>query len=581
MQRQAGLVLVSSVLLLLAPAAARATVTVANTNDSGPGSLREAVATAPGGELIIVPAGTYTLTSESLQINKSLTVVGHATGDTTIRAGGNFGVISAAGPAEVNLSDLTVRDGNIVGSGAGAGIFAVNADLALQRVSVVHNTVDADGAPGSGGGPVSGAGLYFVGPSLEIVDSTVSDNTASAAGGSGKFGGAISGGGIFAVVNAGRVRIASSTIAGNVADARGGQGPASPEQAGGAISGGGYFIVANSPSSSRVDDSTFANNSADASGGPGGPNGAISGGGIFEVTNSAPMTYTNVTITGNVAKFNGASGGAGGGGGIYSVGNQPVSFFNTTIASNRIDGSLASGGGGNADLFNKVFFKDSIVANGSGPSGSENCMLAGGPSSLGFNLDSSDQCGFHGVGDRVNADPQLGPLADNGGPTQTMLPAATSPVVDQGVAVRPEDQREVVRPIDFPSIANAAGGDGSDIGAVELQPASSLKLGKLAKNKKKGTAKVTVSLPTPSAGTLTLTGKGLKKQTKAITGQASIKLTIATKGGAAKSLRKKGKRKVTYEVAYAPTGNAAATRSKSVTLVLKSGKKQRKKKRRG
>ena len=113
----------------------------------------------------------------------------------------------------------------------------------------------------------------------------------------------------------------------------------------------------------------------------------------------------------------------------------------------------------------------------------------------------------------------LGPLQANGGPTQTMLPGRHAPSVvrDSPREPRLTDQRGVFRPIDFPSIANsqAAGADGSDIGAGELQPSNALKLGKLKKNKKKGTATLTVTLPQPSTGTLVLSGKGLKKQTKA------------------------------------------------------------------
>ncbi len=57
----------------------------------------------------------------------------------------------------------------------------------------------------------------------------------------------------------------------------------------------------------------------------------------------------------------------------------------------------------------------------------------------------------------------------NGGPTQTMKPAATSPVVDRGSAFGlGTDQRGSVRPFDAPTIANGSG-DASDMGAVELQ----------------------------------------------------------------------------------------------------------------
>jgi hypothetical protein len=199
----------------------------------------------------------------------------------------------------------------------------------------------------------------------------------------------------------------------------------------------------------------------------------------------------------------------------------------------------------------------------------DNCHLGEEVASAGFNLDSSDQCGFHAVGDKVNTDPQLGPLQANGGLTPTMLPAPTSPAVDQGGGGTTIDQRGVVRPIDFPSIANAPGGDGSDIGAVELQPSNAFSLGKLKKNKKKGTATLEVILPQPSVGTLVLAGKGLKTRTVAIAGQATLKLKVATKGGVAKKLRKKGKRKVQLKVTYTPTGNAAATLTRKAKLLKK------------
>ncbi len=102
---------------------------------------------------------------------------------------------------------------------------------------------------------------------------------------------------------------------------------------------------------------------------------------------------------------------------------------------------------------------NTIVAGGSGPPGTENCAgeLLAPPVSLGFNIDSLDQCGFKAPGDRVNTDPLLGPLAANGGPTETMAPALGSPAIDQGAAFGlSADQRGVVRPIDFPTIPNPA-----------------------------------------------------------------------------------------------------------------------------
>jgi hypothetical protein len=73
----------------------------------------------------------------------------------------------------------------------------------------------------------------------------------------------------------------------------------------------------------------------------------------------------------------------------------------------------------------------------------------------------------------TGASSQLGQLANNGGPTETMLPAITSPVIDQGKAASglTTDQRGDARTVDITSIANVSGGDATDIGAVEL-PAS-------------------------------------------------------------------------------------------------------------
>ena len=53
--------------------------------------------------------------------------------------------------------------------------------------------------------------------------------------------------------------------------------------------------------------------------------------------------------------------------------------------------------------------------------------------SLGYNLSSDDGGGFlTATGDRINTDPKLGPLQDNGGPTFIHLPAADSPAIDAG-----------------------------------------------------------------------------------------------------------------------------------------------------
>src|SRR6202000_2962068 len=72
--------------------------------------------------------------------------------------------------------------------------------------------------------------------------------------------------------------------------------------------------------------------------------------------------------------------------------------------------------------------------------------------------------------DIFGVDPKLGPLADNGGPTETMLPARASPVVNKGAGAATTDQRGDPRPVIYTGVAlsSAPGANGADIGAVEL-----------------------------------------------------------------------------------------------------------------
>ena len=74
------------------------------------------------------------------------------------------------------------------------------------------------------------------------------------------------------------------------------------------------------------------------------------------------------------------------------------------------------------------------------------------------------------TGSPLTADPLLGPLEPNGGPTPTMGLQPGSPAIDAGDSFGlSTDQRGDPRPVDFSGIPNAAGGDGADIGAFEVQ----------------------------------------------------------------------------------------------------------------
>jgi hypothetical protein len=564
------------VAVALVPAAsAQAAITVSNTGDSGPGSLRQAILDAPPGETINVPAGTYTLTSKQLTVEKSLTISGHAASDTIISGGGAFRVIGVGGAGNsVTISGVTIRDGHDNqpgGIAAGAGIGNDEANLTLRNVVVTNNHADASN-PAGPGGIAEGGGVASAGGSLTIEGSAITNNSATAAGGAEKNGpGGIAEGGGLASFGGASLTIRDTNISGNVADVRGGgaKGP------GGIVEGGGAFLEIEPTTAVAISNDTVSANVADASAGAEGPGGIVEAGGLFLDLSQGQVTASNLTIAGNSAHAPGGSAGGivEGGGLLVETGKgATLTLISATIAGNSADaaGGIVEGGNIEPDPGTKI--ANSIVSGGSGGSTGD---CAEKLESLGFNLESADQCGFTAGGDQVNKDPLLGPLQNNGGPAPTMVPAANSPAVDQGAPFGlTTDERGVVRPIDFPTIPNsaAAGANGSDVGAAELQPSNAFTVGKLKKNKKKGIATLTVDLPQPSLGTLTLHGKGLKTQTVAIAGQAELKLKVQGTKKVKKALRKHGKRKVTIEVTYAPTGNSPATQALKAKLVLKHKK---------
>jgi hypothetical protein len=196
------------------------------------------------------------------------------------------------------------------------------------------------------------------------------------------------------------------------------------------------------------------------------------GGGIF---NLGTLNVTNTTISGNQAT---ASSSGGSGGGIYctslnGTGGQ-VTITNSTLTNNTTGlgtgngGGIASGGG-------VVSVRNSIIAMNTSTDGPD---VSGGLTSQGFNLigtnagatitpvQTTDIIGFPGS----TVDPQLGPLQNNGGPTETHALLSGSRAIDKGESSGSAgDQRYFSRPVDLPGVSNASGGDGSDIGAFEVQ----------------------------------------------------------------------------------------------------------------
>ncbi|MFN0037355.1 MAG: hypothetical protein ACKVUS_20035, partial [Saprospiraceae bacterium] len=117
-----GAALLFALFLFAAPAQA-ATLTVTNGSNTGSGSLRNTIASAASGDIIVfsVAVTTVTLTSGELLIDKDLTINGGTNGVTITRSGGTQFRIFNISTGTVSMNKLTISNGN-PGSGQAGGI---------------------------------------------------------------------------------------------------------------------------------------------------------------------------------------------------------------------------------------------------------------------------------------------------------------------------------------------------------------------------------------------------------------------------------------------------------------------------
>jgi Ca2+-binding RTX toxin-like protein len=275
-----------------------------------------------------------------------------------------------------------------------------------------------------------------------VRDSVITNNKATA-------GGSFAGNGAGIQVWSGTLTLISSTVSGNVA-ANGG--------------GGIYFRDTADARASQIVASTISGNSVTGSDGHGG------GIGVDDDHAQGPVMIENSTISGNSAPSIG--------GGIDDFAPSPV----LTIESSTIAGNSAGARGGGIYTGHGVALRNTVVAANTGPDGADLFTHSPGASDAAFSLIQAPVTGsLTSSGPNVlGSDPLLGPLADNGGPTQTRAPAAGSPAIDRGRTTLTSDQRGRPRPIDWLAVPDVKGGNGADIGAVEL-PAPTLRCqGKVA-----------------------------------------------------------------------------------------------------
>jgi CSLREA domain-containing protein len=429
-------------LFTLQPAHAATTYTVNSladtddtTCDAAPDcTLREAINAAnrnPGADIINFSVNGIITTQDGFGILDDVTINGPGSNLLTV-SGNDTGILFVVEtPGTVTFSKLTISHGiGIFGSGGGIsnrGGGTVN----VNNCTLTNNSTTNDG----------GAIYNFQNGTVNVTDSILSNNTSGSRGGGiynegactlnvtnstlNNNSAAIQGGGIY---NGGTATVDSSTISGN----------STPAQGGGIYTGNMLSVFA----------STVSNNSADT------------GGGISNFNGTANVT--NSTLSGNTANRGGA---------ISTGFFAPMNVTSSTLSNN----SAATQGGG---IFNDTFansnLHSSIVALNTAPSGSDLFSGAGsafnsqGYNAIGTATDSnfvsaaSDQVGVPAT--QLN----LGALASNGGPTQTMALGTGS------VAINTGDDAVTLPPLSLTTDQRGPGyarksGTHVDAGAFEVQ----------------------------------------------------------------------------------------------------------------
>lgn len=398
---------------------------VSNLADAGPGSLRAAIALAdPGQTIEFAPnlSGTIVLTQQ-LTVTRALTLQGRA---GIVIDGADTTRLFRLGAVPVVIRDLTLQRGFATDGG---GAIYSDAQLRLERVRLLDNhsgfrggalfvwndglssyqLVDVEflGNSAETGGAIwdngaasssirnariidnfaetSGGGImHLSGEGLAIVESVIGGNVLTG-------GATATGGGVFS--QDGALEITRSTISGNRAGDAGGL----------------YVVGSPTTTSLLLEESLIVGNTA-----------TEDAGGIFVA--GVEANIVNSTIAQNVAV-------AGSAGGVWvreGVGNpRTTHVIHSTIVGN----SAGTRGGGIDNSFGSLRLQHSIVSQNESPVGPD---VRGTLLSDGFNLvrNQSGSSGYVASDLPSGLFPLVGPLALNGGPTRTMLPQASSPVID-------------------------------------------------------------------------------------------------------------------------------------------------------
>jgi predicted outer membrane repeat protein len=413
--------------------------------DSGAGTLRAGLATAPTTtDICFSVQGTITLQSP-LQINAPVTITG--SNGVTISGNNTVGIFVIAINGEyylpmVTISGLTLSGGNATAGNNiyGGAIWVQEGPTTLSNMTITGNTAESGGA-------------LYTQDTVFIQNSTISNNTATTG----------AGGAIANENSDGTLTIQNTTISGNT----------SPGGSGGALDNGG---------AAQVTGGTFQGNSADYGGAIDNEYYAtltISGGTTFSsnistINGGAIENYGTANITAALFNANQAQGNSdsvGCGGGICN--ESTLTVTESTFLANTTTGS---GGGIESDFGTIITLQDdTIYGNTADYTGSgldleqsssapivENTVIAGNAAIQGqANPDCFGCAAATQGGDLIGGTANLGPLANNGGPTLTMMPLPAGNLIGLGVPADTADSS------DQRGFSRIASNSSIDIGAVQ------------------------------------------------------------------------------------------------------------------
>jgi CSLREA domain-containing protein len=373
-------------------------------------SLSHDVAEESGGGVLVDPTGQITMDESAILDNKvdsegggGICDLGAATLKNTTVDGNESYIGGGIESANVDgqEAELTLTGGAVSGNTAleeGGGI-ASSGRLAVSATTISENSASV----GSGGG------LVIFGEPSTLSDVKISDNSApeDVGGGIGAFG---------------ALTLVNSQVDGNEAMETG---------------GGVFFLPDRGDEHLDIEGSTI---------GP--DNRATEGDGLWAgAPTSEPavmrLSRSSVSANGGV--------GSNAGGGLYIGKRVEATLHDVTVAANFSGAGVDDGDNLYAESEAKLVFENTLVAN---PFEGGNCNLTSASvTSLGGDEvygPPASECHFTHAHDTSSESEltgaELPPLAENGGPTETMALAPGSLPVDTGFGCEHTDQRGVVRP---------------------------------------------------------------------------------------------------------------------------------------